>query len=288
MFSVFVIGDNQGLTLEACLASVAEVDDIVYLDAGSTDGSLDIAAKYKARIFSSKGLEGGSVLINHAASLCCNLWTLWLSTDHELEAGGVQKINSVISKTKATALGCDMRESRFPDFRSYPRRLFCKTAKWFGHAYEYVDAPIQEQTDIRITHTRGPWHDNPRDPLCAAKALELDIKEDPTNPRWYYYYARDIFWRKNFSLAAEWFEKRVSMPGGYTPETADAYLFLAYSYWNLSQGDKARNACMSAIRINPDFKEAILFMVRMSTEENSKRWKLFAESATNQRVLIVR
>lgn len=48
-----VIGRNEGARLEACLASLAgKVAAIVYVDSGSTDNSLEIAARYDAHAIS--------------------------------------------------------------------------------------------------------------------------------------------------------------------------------------------------------------------------------------------
>ena len=43
---------DNAATLEVCLASLAFCDQIVVLDSGSTDATLDIAQRYAARIAS--------------------------------------------------------------------------------------------------------------------------------------------------------------------------------------------------------------------------------------------
>src|SRR6185312_16993566 len=50
--SLVVTTFNSAATLQRCLASVPFADDIVVLDSGSTDATLEIAARHKARIFS--------------------------------------------------------------------------------------------------------------------------------------------------------------------------------------------------------------------------------------------
>ena len=71
-------------------------------------------------------------------------------------------------------------------------------------------------------------------------------------------------------------------------ERADAYLYLARIYWQTQRGDEARTACMNAITINANFREALRFMATLSFEHNAVRWREFAEHATNERVLFVR
>ena len=51
LLSAVVTTLNNAATLERCLASVAFADDLVVLDSGSTDATVEIATKYKARVF---------------------------------------------------------------------------------------------------------------------------------------------------------------------------------------------------------------------------------------------
>lgn len=50
MFSVVILTLNEEHNLTACLASLAEVDDIHVLDSGSTDRTAEIAATFGARV----------------------------------------------------------------------------------------------------------------------------------------------------------------------------------------------------------------------------------------------
>lgn len=50
MYSVVILTLNEEQRLPACLASVADCDDIVVLDSGSTDRTVDIAAQAGARV----------------------------------------------------------------------------------------------------------------------------------------------------------------------------------------------------------------------------------------------
>lgn len=52
MFSVLILTLNEAHNLPRCLASVQPCDDIVILDSGSTDGTVDIARRHGARVFS--------------------------------------------------------------------------------------------------------------------------------------------------------------------------------------------------------------------------------------------
>ena len=51
MFSVVILTLNEERSLPRCLASVRECDDIVVLDSGSTDGTVEIARAAGARVY---------------------------------------------------------------------------------------------------------------------------------------------------------------------------------------------------------------------------------------------
>ena len=52
--------------------------------------------------------------------------------------------------------------------------------------------------------------------------------------------------------------------------------------------DAAREACLHAILLNANFREALLWMADMSFPANAAQWRKMAESATNEGVLFVR
>jgi len=54
MFSILILTMNEELNLEACLESISWCDDIWILDSGSTDRTLDIAAKHGCHVLHRK------------------------------------------------------------------------------------------------------------------------------------------------------------------------------------------------------------------------------------------
>src|SRR5271169_596451 len=73
--SVPIVACNEAANLRRTLASVAWVDEIVLVDSGSTDETLDIAREFNARIFVEpwKGYGPG---VNSAIDKCTGDWIL--------------------------------------------------------------------------------------------------------------------------------------------------------------------------------------------------------------------
>lgn len=283
--SAFICGRDQGLTLEVALRSLSGADELLYLDGGSTDDSCEIAERCGATVIKPEAGTSGSGYRNLAASLCQHPWALWLSPDDELEAGGLDKIRQALVGDPESVSLC-VSESKFKH-EFWFRRVFKTKYKWLGRVHEYLDAPAGVAVEAKIYHHRGPWHDKPTDPNGIISALKEEIAENPDNPRWYYFLGREYFTTKQWEQAVEWLKKRAYMDG-YVPETADACLLLAEAYAMLDQLDEARQYCVMAVLINPNFKEAILFLSELAWDNHKPQWNRMAATADNSDVLCIR
>jgi len=81
--SVAIITRNEEANIEDCLKTVSWAIEIVVLDDGSTDRTLDIAKRYTDKIHRRRmDIEG--VHRNYAYSLCSNEWVLSLDADERV------------------------------------------------------------------------------------------------------------------------------------------------------------------------------------------------------------
>ena len=84
MLSVAIITLNEEANLPRTLASVRFADEIIILDSGSTDGTLEIARSFpKVKVFS-EPWKGYSAQKNSAIEKCTSQWVLSLDADEEL------------------------------------------------------------------------------------------------------------------------------------------------------------------------------------------------------------
>jgi glycosyltransferase involved in cell wall biosynthesis len=81
--SVTIITFNEAAHLAAAIASVAWADEIVVVDSGSTDGTLDIARQLATRV-DVREWPGYAVQKNYAASLAHHDWILSLDADERV------------------------------------------------------------------------------------------------------------------------------------------------------------------------------------------------------------
>jgi len=81
--SVAIITLNEEDNLARTLNSVRFADEIVVVDSGSTDGTVDVARSFGAKVFS-EAWKGFALQKNSAIDQCAGTWVLSLDADEEL------------------------------------------------------------------------------------------------------------------------------------------------------------------------------------------------------------
>src|ERR1700723_3587690 len=81
--SVALITLNEEDNLSRTLASVRFADEIVVVDSGSTDRTVEIARSFGAKVFS-EAWKGFALQKNSAIDKCVGTWVLSLDADEEL------------------------------------------------------------------------------------------------------------------------------------------------------------------------------------------------------------
>jgi glycosyltransferase involved in cell wall biosynthesis len=138
--SVTIITLNEADHIAAAIDSVAWADEVIVVDSGSTDGTLEIARRTRARV-EARPWPGYVEQKNYAASLARNEWILSLDADERIPLELATEIQLTLERGPAVQayriprvtfhLGRWIRTTDFyPDFqtRLYDRRV----ARWRG------------------------------------------------------------------------------------------------------------------------------------------------------------
>jgi len=107
---------NNAATLERCLASVAFADDLVVLDSGSTDATVEIATKHKARIFT-EPFKDYSAQKQSAIDKAQHDWVLLLDADEALTAAAQPVIEAALQSPRFAGFRLPRREQMFWTFQ---------------------------------------------------------------------------------------------------------------------------------------------------------------------------
>jgi glycosyltransferase involved in cell wall biosynthesis len=274
--------------LEKCLKSLKGFDEIVVCDTGSTDKTVEIAKKYTDKVYTDYKWEDSFCKArNHALNKNTADWIYTIDADEYLESP-VEKIREWINKAEKNKwLAVNVEVSSGPNDMFYSPRLHkrCPKVYWCADIHNYISVVGEVNSDIKHKFGYSPSHQE--DPDRAFRILSKVVKENPKLVREKYYLAREYWYRKDLLLALFWYDEYISV-AHYPPELADAWLMKARCLWNLRRAKEAKDACLQAILLNANFKEAILFLAQMSGPGNQKRWNAFAETATNEGLLFRR
>jgi glycosyltransferase involved in cell wall biosynthesis len=102
-FTIITPSLNYGHFLANCLESVAaqqgmEIEHLIF-DAGSTDDSADVAARFPHATWIQEPDHGMSDAINKGFERATGDWVMWLNADDRLKPGALTEIAKVLSKT---------------------------------------------------------------------------------------------------------------------------------------------------------------------------------------------
>jgi glycosyltransferase involved in cell wall biosynthesis len=92
--SVIIITLNEEKNIDRCLESVKSFDEIVVVDSGSTDRTVDIARKYTGTIFHRR-FDNFSSQKNFALSKCRNSWILSLDADEFISSHLMKRLENL-------------------------------------------------------------------------------------------------------------------------------------------------------------------------------------------------
>ena len=110
--SAVVTTFNSAATLERCLASVAWADDLVVLDSGSSDATVEIAQQYRARVFV-EPFRDYAPQKQSAIDKAAHDWVLLLDADEELTEQGRARIEAELAAPRADGYRLPRREWLF-------------------------------------------------------------------------------------------------------------------------------------------------------------------------------
>jgi glycosyltransferase involved in cell wall biosynthesis len=164
-FSAVVTTFNNAATLERCLASVAFADDLVVLDSGSSDGTVEIAAKYNARLFS-QPFADYSAQKQAAIDKAAHAWVLLLDADEALTPAARTAIEAALRQPAAAGFRLPRREQMFWTFQhalswtNAHLRLFDRRRGRMNavpvHAAPEVDGPVRTLRAAVFIHYGEP------------------------------------------------------------------------------------------------------------------------------------
>jgi glycosyltransferase involved in cell wall biosynthesis len=125
---VVVIGRNEGERLNVCIRSVKRCVTIIYVDSGSTDGSVQLAREAGVEVveldmkFAFTAARARNEGFRNLRRLAANLpYVQFVDGDCEIDRSWIEKAATFLDANPDVAVACGRRRERFPSRSIYNR-----------------------------------------------------------------------------------------------------------------------------------------------------------------------
>ena len=243
--SLCLIVKNEERTLPRVLSNASVfADEIVIVDTGSTDGTVNIARAFTDNVYKYEWKDDFAAARNYAIGKASGDYYMWLDADDVVPAATAKRLRSVLNRLDSSVdmvmlpYVIDTDEDGNPTYSYYRERIMKNRPEFYfrGRVHEAVPVSgnvIKLQLPIR--------HEKPRERSAGTRNLDIYTKMilsgEKLDPREKYYYARELFYHGRHDDAAKMFIEFLSGKDGFVPNKIDACIMLSrcYSRQNLTE-----------------------------------------------------
>ncbi len=263
--SLCLIVKDEEVFLPRCLDSVKDyVDELIIVDTGSTDSTVEIAKRYGAKVYHHPWENSFSKARNYSIKYATCDWIMWLDADEEIDRNDAHKLKEVIKDNDVNVI-CLPRFSRFSGGKSLAvanvanifrnnigihfEGIVHNTLNYSGsfksvniRAYHYGFNQDEEQMERKFIRT--------------SNLLKEQIKNDPEDPKPHHYLVSSYLERKKYDESIKSAHKAIEL---YEKHDKTSPL-LFFTYYNVSSAyhfkkdlKNAEKYALKAIELNPEY-----------------------------------
>jgi len=266
--SICMIVKNEEKHLPKCLESVRGLGaELIIVDTGSTDRTVEIARNYGARVFYFPWNNSFSDARNESLKHATKEWIIWLDADDLLPETEHEKIRKLAHQKTDRGFHFILRNRGFDDSRCFQLRMFpnCPDIRFEGAVHEQVASALKrlhmpfQNTDITLIHTGYATEEIVREKKKKyLKMMEAWLTEHPNDCLIQYQFALTNHTMDYHEKAVQEFERFLSHSDCLNQDknvTFYALILTGRSYLNLGNTDKALHYLLEAEKLhaNSDF-----------------------------------
>lgn len=269
--SLCVIARDEEAMISGCLESVAGLaDEIILVDTGSQDHTVELATAHGARIVSFPWRDDFSAARNAALEVAAGDFILFLDADERLEQASIGALRRLMEGESDTApptvyaplilnvdsTGASLGADHMPRFwRARPELRFS------GRVHEEVGRDLPGlrrafEDSIRIIHLGY-------DPVLARargkherniRLLDQELAQRPDDPALIFYRAKESYATGDDATAAEAFQKVIALAPGLN-FALSSYVFAVECMRATGRAEDALAFALRGTRVNPPYSE---------------------------------
>lgn len=257
--ALVMIVKNGADTLARCLSSVqGHVDDIIMLDTGSTDDTVQIAQRFGARVHHFEWVDDFSAARNVALDYSNADWNLILDADNWLEAGHdmLRSLGAEPFIGQIAILNRFMQDNEVRESTEWVPRLLPRGIRYAGRIHEQPvnDRGVtRKRLDIRLGHD-GYMPEG----LEAKKGrnealLRLALLDSPQDPYLLFQLGKELSIYDRHGEAVDYFLQAIEHAAGDLAYRHDLIMRTLYA---LKQAGQLENAILLAENEFPHWQDS--------------------------------
>lgn len=282
--SCCMIVKNEEAFLGACLESIKDfVDEIIVVDTGSTDGTVDIARVFTEKVYFHPWNNSFSEARNQAMSYATGDWILTIDADEELVAGAGtllrQAVREAGSADAILANVISIYSGGQKTARHNSERLLRNNGviHYEGSVHNQVTGVTQRMmSKIELMHYGYNVEEKKANEkfLRTVELLKHQVHEKPDDPRPHHYLGTSYLSRGMLKESAE--ESTLAIRLAESQRNNDAVYLATHhnaarAFFSLRDLNNARHYSLNALKIFPDHLDSLYMMALLSAEE--KQWE---------------
>jgi glycosyltransferase involved in cell wall biosynthesis len=254
--SLCVICKNEEKSIGTLLESVkgSLFDEIIVVDTGSTDSTLEILKRYNVTIEHFNWVNDFSAARNYSFSKATKDYIMWMDSDDYLKSEDYQKLIKLKNNLHESPVWLLKYEYAHDEYgRSicsfYRERIVKRSLNllWEQPIHEYIPLihPYQ-QVDIEVHHNKKEAHTKRN-----LSILESIVEKNPNFSRNVYYLGKEYFDSGEFEKGCGLLNRFLEMPDGWSENRYGALIRLAEYKIAMSSLNEAREYLHKAIKEDP-------------------------------------
>lgn len=250
--SLCMIVKNEEDVIGRCLECVKDiVDEIIIVDTGSTDATIEIASKYTNQIYSFEWIDDFSKARNYSFSKASKDYIMWLDADDiifEKDLSEFKRLKNTLDTSVDMVMmkyNVAFDENDNPTLTYYRERLMArrKNYQWISPIHEVISPSGNIiYSDIAISHKKLHSSDKSRNLRIFRKMIENGIALDS---RQQFYYARELYYNGKYDEAINTFNYFLDSKQGWSENCISACIDLSNCYKQLNN---EKDAFLSLLR----------------------------------------
>lgn len=262
--SLCMITKNEESLLSQALSSVQSlVDEIVIVDTGSNDTTLEIAKKYNSKIINFNWTDDFSAARNASIENATGDWILVIDADELIAKRDHETIRQLISSSHS-------------EMYMLIQTTYCQDNAVFGwvpnllnepegHGYSgYYESPLvrlfKNKPEIRF---KGRIHEH-------VVHSNLKVKEVKTDVRIHHYgkvAINETAIKSKDLLYLRLGEEKCKD----SPDNFQAWYELGVQYWNMEKYEEGKAALEKSLKINPNYSRTLIALASLETKANNPK-----------------